>query len=270
MPEPASPSDALLSDRGPDDEPATLRARLLTAERDREELRAALAAARSREQLLAHELQHRVRNMLALIRLIFRRTRESGASPDEFPEHFLGRLDTVARYQADLVEFRSGGVDLEDMVRDELLAVQVVDGPEVVIEGTPVRLRGKALELIGLALHELTTNSIKFGALFHAGKLRVDWALAGAPHQQMLRLRWQETSVPLIAPAPRPRGFGLQLIEEALPYQLGATTSFELTPGRLECLIALPLPASEAPRAGSEHLADDEPPFLSSELEQQS
>lgn len=215
-------------------------------------LREALAAAEARERWLSHELQHRVRNMLAVIRSIHRRTWESGASQDEFAEHFQGRIDAIARYQAQL---GAPGVELEDMLREELLRVHCNEGPHCTIAGPAVRLQQKAAELMGLAVHELVTNSIKFGALAQDGKLAIEWALAGDPTGSRLNLRWVETGIAPLAPAPRPSGFGRQLIEEVLPYQLGAVTSFEIMAGRLECCIALPLPGAsgESGSVGSGH-----------------
>ena len=215
-------------------------------EREVAELRAALAVAQARARALEHELQHRVRNMLAVIRSVHRRTRESGADPHEFADHFEGRLDAIARYQSLLDEVDRPGIDLEDMLRDELLTSRCLDGPGCTLSGPPVYLRQKAAELMGLTIHELTTNSIKFGALAHGGRLAVDWSVTATPTTRMLRFRWVETGIPVIASAPRPYGFGRQLIEEALPYQLGATTSFALDAGGLECSILLPLTDDDA------------------------
>lgn len=217
-------------------------ARLQAAQRELEQMRAALAAAEARECVLTYELQHRVRNMLAVIRSIYRRTRESGASQEEFAEHFEGRLDTLARYQSQGDDARFPGIELEDMLRDEFLEAHCLDGPTCTISGPPIHLREKSAELMGLAIHELTTNSIKFGALAQDGGLAAEWSLEQGSEGPLLHFRWTESGVSLITAAPRPSGFGRQLIEEALPYQLGARTSFHLKPGGLECSIRLPLP----------------------------
>ena len=203
-------------------------------------MRDALAAAEVRERALSHELQHRVRNMLAVIRSIYRRSREDGASHDEFAEHFEGRLRAVARYQT-YVDTVGSGIEIEDMVRDELLESMCLDGPNCSIEGPALRLRQKPAELMGLAIHELATNSMKFGALAQGGQIRVSWSVQRQEEAGLLQFRWAETGVSVAGSAPRPSGFGRQLIEEALPYQLGAATSFELKPGGLTCTILLPI-----------------------------
>ena len=246
---------------------AAANADLLASRYEMGKLREALEAAATRENLLAYELQHRVRNMLAVIRSILRRTHEGGASQDEFAEHFDGRLRAVTRYQVEIAGLRSGGIELEDMVRDELLEVNCVDGPNCTITGPPVRLSDKSAELIGLALHELATNAVKFGALYHGGTLNVEWSLAGPPAEARLHIRWKETGVPLLAAAPRPRGFGQDLIEEALPYQLGATTSFDFRPGGFDCSIEFPLPAATESSPIVLDAAKNASPFLSSDEE---
>lgn len=241
-------------------------ARLLAAQQEIRELREALASSRERERALANELQHRVRNMLAVIRSIFRRSLENGASHKEFAEHFSGRLDAVARYQSQVDDFGSAGIEIEDMVRDELLEGHCLDGPRCSIGGPPVRLRQKAAGLIGLAIHELTTNAIKFGALAQDGTLRVEWSLEDGPEETRLRFRWSEAGVSVTTSAPRASGFGRQLIEEALPYQLGATTTFELRPGGVECCIVLPL-TDQQPDADPGSSAANEASILGSEPE---
>ena len=225
---------------------AETKALLSASQRELETSRKALEAADTREQMLSDELKHRVHNMLAVIQSIFRRTFENGASQDEFAEHFAGRLGAIARHQAGIASLGMDGLELKDMVRDELLTVQCPEGSSCTIKGPPVRLTEKRCELMGLAIHELATNAIKFGALCHRGTLSVEWSLTEAP--AALHFRWEETGVPLLSAAPRPQGFGQDLIEQALPYQLGATTEFEFKPGGLNCSITLPLCDNQPPR----------------------
>ena len=213
---------------------------LAALRREVDRLRSALAAADVRERALTYELQHRVRNMLAVIRTIYRRMLSSKTGPDEFAFHFEDRLDAIGRYQADIAGISAGGVELEDMVRDELFNVHSAEGPTCTIIGPSVRLSAKWLELMGLALHELATNAVKFGALCHGGTLRVEWWVSEEASGSNLHFHWTEAGV--AAAPPGPRGFGQDLIEDALPYQFGATTAFEFRPGGLACSIILPLP----------------------------
>lgn len=255
--------------RSLDSEVSALQVQLAAAKQEVDRLRGAVAASREREKALIHEVQHRVTNMLAVIRSVFRRSRESGASQDEFAEHFEGRFDAIARYQSYVDEVGSPGIDLEDMLRNELMEGDCLDGPRCKLSGPPVYLRQKSAELMGLVIHELTTNSIKFGALAHGGDLLVDWSIEQHEADLFLHFSWSETGVSVTTVAPRPSGFGIQLIEEALPYQLGATTNFTFKPGGIECSIALPLPPAPSPsRPRSEdHVEQTANPAAEPELE---
>jgi len=126
------------------------------------------------------------------------------------------------------------------MVRDELQAAQSASDPRIVVEGPAVRLWYDAAQLIGLAIHELATNSIKFGLLSSSAgraRLSIRWKVTG----DIVTITWHETGVAILAPAPIRTGFGREFIEEALPYQLGAETRFDLAPGQFTCTIALAL-----------------------------
>lgn len=197
-----------------------------------------------RQRMLVAELQHRVRNILTVIRSVFGRTVEAGGTPDEMANHFRGRLDSLARTQVIVTQSAAGQVDLENLIRDELLSVGAADGPSLGIEGPEVSLGPKAAESIGLAIHELTTNALKYGALrVPDGNLQIRWTVnmddGGA---RRLDLRWIEQGVPAIPLKPVRKGFGSELISDALPYQLGAETRLEFRGGGVRCSISVPLP----------------------------
>jgi two-component sensor histidine kinase len=185
----------------------------------------------------ADELQHRVRNTLAVIRSVFARTVATGTSLEEVANHFQGRFDTISR-------FASGrGIDLEvtygleDLIWDELLRYPSGAENEIVVTGPPESLPHHVAQPLALAFHELATNAVKFGALAiepHGG-LRVDWSRSGGE----LVIRWQESRVPIVGSAPLRSGFGREYIEQALPYQIKAESSFALEPGGVLCTIRL-------------------------------
>jgi two-component sensor histidine kinase len=221
-------------------EAGELQAQLAEARRELALVERAHQAARDREALLRNELQHRVRNMLAIIRSIFSRTIAAGGSLDDVADHFRGRLDAVARYQSFQSLDPGGTIDFELIVRDELNSFQFGDDARIQISGPEVRLVPDTAQVFGLALHELVTNSIKFGALAmldDRGQLDISWSMAGT----QLRFTWLETGISVLSPAPLRRGFGREFIEQALPYQIGAETRFELRPGGIFCEIVAPL-----------------------------
>ena len=221
---------------------ADARRELVDVRRERDSLSETRRSGREREQLLSDALQHRLRNMLALIRSIIRRTLETGGSQEEAIEHLDGRVAAIARYQRTTPDGFPYPVELEDILRDELLPTHCLDQPGLTLSGPPVRIEGEALVPLALAVHELVTNSLKFGALPQDGAaVNVTWSVSGEPSRDTLHLNWVEKGVAVLASAPRPRGFGQQYIEDGLAYQLGATTSFELQPGGLVCSIEVPL-----------------------------
>ncbi len=201
-----------------------------------------------RQQVLVAELQHRVRNILAVVRAVFTRTRETAGDSDEMVDHFKGRLDALARTQVMTTHNLARTVDLECLLRDELLSVGVSDGPRVTFSGPEVTLDYQSAESMGLAIHELTTNALKFGALStETGKLDIAWKLNLVyGEQSVLDLIWTEQGVPAVPVKPSRKGFGRELIEEALPYRLGAQTKLEFKGNGVRCSISVPLSAEGA------------------------
>lgn len=203
-----------------------------------------LREATERQEVLVAELQHRVRNILAVVRSVFGRTVEAGGDVEDVSNHFRGRLDALARTQVVVTQNARGAADLENLIRDELVSVGVSDGPRLTLEGPDIALPSKIAETIGLAIHELTTNALKYGALSAPnGKLDIRWSLnIGYRGKRALLLTWLEQGVPAVSLDPLRRGFGTELIVEALPYRLGAETKLEFLGGGVRCSITVPLP----------------------------
>ena len=196
----------------------------------------ALDAARQRETALCNELEHRVRNAMAITRSVFLRTMDNTDTVEDARDHFVGRLDALARYNARLTIGDQPRFDLETMIWDELLSMALGSDERIEVTGPEVLLQQRAAGLIGLALHELATNSVKFGVLGEpssGGRLHVRWE----NRDRLVQLEWVESGVPIVASAPIANGFGRDFIENALPYQLNAETSFEFVPGGLICRI---------------------------------
>jgi len=221
--------------------------------------RTAEREAEQRQNLLLAELQHRVKNVLAVVRSVVARTVETSASLEDFASHFDGRLSTLARTQNILTRRGDTTVDLEELVRDELVAVAAGDTGRAQVKGPPVRLRQGAAEIFALALHELATNSVKYGALAQPkGRLAIEWRVFNTSDGQRLSLEWRERGVPAIDAAPERTGFGRMLIEQGLPYELGAATSLEFARGGVRAIIELPLtektaasPQADPPERGA-------------------
>ncbi|MFD1105135.1 HWE histidine kinase domain-containing protein [Sphingobium olei] len=206
-----------------------------------------LRQSEERLRVLVAELQHRVRNMLTIVRSVFTSTAETRRDLDELVDHFRGRLDALARTQVIVTSNPSQPVDLENLIRDELMSVGANEGPQVQITGPDVDLTPSLAETLGLAFHELITNALKYGALrFNDARLDIRWRIRRNDGGPVLELCWSETGVPTVATAPTRAGFGRELIEEVLPYRLGAQTELEFRGGGIRCLIQVPLDASPA------------------------
>ena len=192
-----------------------------------------------RQGILLAELQHRVRNVLAMVRAIV--SHGGGETVEEFRSDLDGRLAALARTQALLTRAAGVSVDLAGIIRQELLA-QVVEDSRVTISGRDVALAPKAAEVLTLALHELATNALKYGALRHPeGRLDVSWSLEREADNNWLRLTWQERGVEVADAATRNAGFGTELITQRVPYELRGAATLDLQPGGVCCIIEFPL-----------------------------
>lgn len=223
-------------------------ARNVTAERAQAD---AARAGAQHMQVLVAELQHRTRNLLAVVRAVADKTIASAADLPDFRARFRSRLDALARVNGLLSRLEEGNrLSFDELVRVELaghgITEQCCGGGQVVLEGPEgVRLRSSTVQIIALGLHELITNAVKYGALSRSdGRLRIAWTLEQkADGETCLRVDWRETGVALSEEhRPAHVGYGRELIERALPYQLKAETCYTFGPDGVCCTIALPVP----------------------------
>jgi two-component sensor histidine kinase len=194
------------------------------------------------QRTLLAELQHRVRNILALLRSLIGRTSRSKDDLSDFVDHLQARIDAMARTQAILTRSAGAAVNLEDIVRDELLAVAAPDS-KYRVRGPEVELASKAAELLTLAIHELATNSVKYGALGDTpGSLDVTWTCNQRDGKKFVELEWSERGLTLHR-IPERRGFGSELITERVPYELQGRGEMAFSSNGLTATIAFPLVA---------------------------
>ncbi|WP_369061908.1 sensor histidine kinase [Caulobacter sp. 73W] len=195
-------------------------------------------ALQRRQRTLMLEMQHRVRNILAVVRGISRRTSETSSSIETYAAHLDGRINALARTQTVLARAPAEGMDLETMIADELLA-HAAREDQAVLSGPQVALTGQTAETLGLAFHELAANAVKCGALSKEfGRLQVSWSVEADDN---LRLVWRESGVAVASIAPRREGFGRELLQRTLPYALGAKVDLHFAPGGLVCTMSGPL-----------------------------
>ena len=213
--------------------------RLVALEAENARLRRDLAAAERRGELLRSELQHRVRNVLAILRSVARRTAQTSETAESYAMHLEGRLGAVARAQAMMLRDPADGIDLEEMIAGELLAQAAREDEQISLSGPPIRLCAKAAAAMALAMHELSVNAVKYGALSSPqGRIAVSWRVDTGP---VLQIEWREMGGPAPGAAIRRSGFGTELIEHMLTYELDAKGSLAFASEGVRCNIILPL-----------------------------
>ena len=206
-----------------------------------------LRALQNRQQILLAELQHRTRNMLALVQAVARRTLRNATSLEAFAGEYESRLAALSRVQGLIASSAEATLDLRELVEAELRAHWDNDAERVSIEGPAVDLPAATAQIIALALHELATNAVKYGAIGQPeGRLAVSWQVEDHARAPRLLLDWRESGVSMPGEGrPEREGYGLQLIERALPYQLDAEAKMDFTSDGVQCHVAMPLPVSK-------------------------
>ena len=196
-------------------------------------------------QLLLNELNHRVKNMLASVQAIVQGTLRNTSDPAQFVDSFSGRIQSLARVHSLLSMSTWYGADLRELIRDQIMRGPV-DESRLTAWGPTVHLEPQMALHIALMLHELGTNSLKYGALSApAGWITVSWTVVDA----VLNLQWVERGGPL-AKAPAKRGFGSTLVEQSAKTVGGKALVVWESEG-VTWQITLPLPGPEAKIAAS-------------------
>lgn len=196
-------------------------------------------AVENQRRLLHDELNHRVKNTLAVVQSMARRTFNRETIAQASRAAFEGRLNALATAH-DLLTYRHWErASLADIAK-ATAATCGPDGDRIFIAGPPVVLSPAQAVSMTMALHELCTNAIKYGALSNdEGTVDVEWRVSEGPPQRF-DLAWRERGGPPVE-EPTARGFGSMMIEQALAYDLGADVGLEFRPEGLTCTIAGPL-----------------------------
>jgi two-component system CheB/CheR fusion protein len=201
-----------------------------------------LTQSEARQRLLIAELQHRTRNLLSVVQSLAQQTLGKSGSI----KAFSSRLAALGRVQSLVSGAMDDRVDLAEIIRLELQAVGAVSD-KVSITGPPVPLGFELVQTFGLALHELATNAVKYGALQDGqGRLDISWKVqSNGESIPTLSLNWNESGVSKLS-RPSREGFGRHLIEKALTFTLRAKTKLSFDGDGVSCVIELPLPPDTA------------------------
>jgi PAS domain S-box-containing protein len=203
--------------------------------------------AEERQSLLIRELHHRVKNTLATVQAIVGSTARTASSIEDFYEAFVGRIKSLAHTHAVLTEDTWQTASLANLLLSELkpyAEVSVEGGAEgrISLEGPPIDLPSEIAVPIGMAIHELTTNAAKYGALSNrTGRVAVTWSLEPGGAAGILRFHWRESGGPPVKPPSR-QGFGSRLLQRVLITQVQAEVETDYDPGGFSLTMRAPIP----------------------------
>jgi PAS domain S-box-containing protein len=187
------------------------------------------------KNLFIDELNHRVKNTLAIVQSIAAQTLRQTAEPKSFNEAFSGRLDALARAHSLLTTALWEGIGLGELVATALGPFESFKG-QILIQGPSVVIKPNGAVTLALVLHELATNAAKYGALgASTGRVSIAWAVEGST----IFLRWSEVGGPHVEAPPR-KGFGSRLIS-ASAAQLGGTAEISFAREGVRALLSFPL-----------------------------
>ncbi|TCR62920.1 GAF domain-containing protein [Bosea sp. BK604] len=188
-----------------------------------------------RQKMLNQELNHRVKNILSLIKSIVAHPLAGGETITAYVASLKGRIEALA-VAHDQAMLASGGGLLLDLILAESSPYRTSEG-SVTIEGAPVALDARAFSVVALVIHELMTNAAKYGALaVKTGKLTIRWA---AKDNGDCEIAWRESGGPSVAPPSR-QGFGSILIDRSIPFDLGGSSELAFDPDGVTALLRIP------------------------------
>jgi PAS domain S-box-containing protein len=184
--------------------------------------------AEEEREFLLGELNHRVKNILAVIRSLAAQG-HGGPEVERYKAVFLARLDALVAAHALALESRWSTIELAELVARTLKPYMAEHSEAVETSGDPVQLEARRALSVGLALHELATNAVKYGALSKPeGRVRVSWRLEKDSEQRVVFV-WEERDGPNVAP-PEDIGFGTRLIRRVFSYELNGDAELEFRP----------------------------------------
>lgn len=196
-----------------------------------------LKRAEQHQRLLIDELSHRSKNLLAIIQSIAQQSFRNGHTPAAMLSNFEGRLGALAAAHGILTRQRWESAPIRQVLCDTITAVKS-DDHRLVLDGPDVMLSPKTSVSLAMAVHELTTNALKYGSFSNdEGTVAVTWSVG----DDRLRLEWRERGGPAVE-APSRRGFGSRMIERGLAAELGGKVKIDFQPDGVVCRVDAPLP----------------------------
>lgn len=195
----------------------------------------------AKSAMLVGELDHRVKNILAIVSSLIAQTLKGDPSPKEFAATMKGRIAAITAAH-NLLTKNVGEASLRNLVETELAPFHQQQGRLTIDNtGVDVALRPNAVMALAMTLHELASNAAKYGALSTPeGRLSITWQVRDGNDGRSLSFLWTESGGPLVTPPTR-RGFGSALIERTLVHEFEAKVDRDFLPAGLRCAIELPM-----------------------------
>lgn len=220
------------------------RARLEDLHQGEERLTSALdkeKRAAEHQRLLIDELNHRVKNTLATVQSISAQTLRTADTKEDARDALERRLLALSRAHDVLTRESWDGADLVEVIEKALEPYQISGENRLRITGPHVRVTPRMSLALAMAMHELATNAVKYGALANkTGTIDVSWNVTNGTAPPRLALRWTETGGPPVVP-PRRRGFGSRLIERSLANDLDGQVEIAFAPTGVVCTVDAPV-----------------------------
>jgi len=188
------------------------------------------------QQLLIAELNHRVRNIRALIRGLVSQSNTSNVPASEFVVNLDKRIQSLARAHDQLTASRYGPGTVRELLELEVSAYAGPQRSRVILHGGNHLISPAAYTVLALVFHELMTNAVKYGALSDGGRVQVEWRTLD---DGSLLLEWKESGGPVVT-APTRTGFGTSIIERSVPHELGGTAEVRFLLSGLEATSCIP------------------------------
>ncbi|QPQ56181.1 GAF domain-containing protein [Allosphingosinicella flava] len=192
--------------------------------------------ASERQELLIAELNHRVRNILGVIRGLIRQSQTSSDSISDFVKLVDGRIHALARAHNQITEDHWGPAPFQNIIDAEAAAFLTDHADRITATGPVVLLNPQAYSTMALVVHELVTNSAKYGSLSDSGRVVVEWWMEDAGD---LAISWREEGGPRVK-EPTRKGFGSTIIDRSVPYDLGGTARMDYKPSGVEAVFRIP------------------------------
>ena len=192
-------------------------------------------------RLVINELNHRVKNNLAMIQAISAQTFRNADDLSKAQASFTARILNLAKANDLLTQEHWVDASLREVILSAVQPHMPQGGDRLVVQGPALRLPTKTALSLSMALHELATNAVKYGAWSNdEGKVSVVWSLRPLPPGQRLHLEWRESGGPPVS-IPTRRGFGSRLIERGLAAELQGDVELQFNPEGLACVVDAPL-----------------------------